>query len=269
MPRDIDGRTRGHGRPIPDSQKLLRMFKATTKYIDRIGVELEGGWDDEPSGMKHDGSVRVQASFVGEIAGPPKKFGDGLRWVYDHNPPYVNETCGMHVHMSFKRPLDYARLADSEQSLDYVNKKLIEWGKNTMMGRIRPKHPFWARLTGENQYCRKNWHPEVQMNANGRSGQRYSMFNFCYGEHKTLEVRTLPAFSDPIVAVDAIYNLVRSIETYLQTVPKEREKRLVYEIDASETVMNGRFELHGDVDLAQQIIVEDEVDTSTLHLQVE
>ncbi|MCI0748843.1 MAG: hypothetical protein L0Y58_25840 [Verrucomicrobia subdivision 3 bacterium] len=44
--------------------------------IDRIGLELEGGWDVRPpSTIKSDGSVDVCASYVGEIVSPPLKPG--------------------------------------------------------------------------------------------------------------------------------------------------------------------------------------------------
>ena len=54
------------------------------KFIDRIGVELEGGWEKTPpdvDAIGHDGSVRVQARYVGEIASPPMDPEEGLKWV--------------------------------------------------------------------------------------------------------------------------------------------------------------------------------------------
>jgi hypothetical protein len=197
-------------------------------------------------------------------------FGKVLRWVYDHNPPFVNDTCGMHVHVSFKRPLDYARLADDSNTLKYINDRLKSWGNATLLGKIRPSHPFWVRLEGGNRYCKKEWHADKQMNAHARSNFRYTQLNFCYAEHQTLEVRTLPAFADPMLAADAVYTLVRSIEQYLREMSRPREKRIVVDLDAGDTLIGGAFNLDGEVPLSGNVLhLDGEVDTIPLIANLE
>jgi len=44
------------------------------RRIERVGLELEGGWDTRPpSGIKNDGSVDVCAAYMGEVVSPPLK----------------------------------------------------------------------------------------------------------------------------------------------------------------------------------------------------
>lgn len=198
-----------------------------TKFIHLIGVELEGGWERTPpdvSQIGHDGSVHVQARYVGEIASPPMAPKEGLEWVKRNHPTATNETCGLHVHISFKRMIDYARLADDEAARIYLIERLTEWGKKTPWGEIRPEHPFWPRLKGMNRFCTTAWNPTAQIPHRGKNEHRYSQMNFCWGLHKTVEVRVLPAFLVPDVSVAAIEQVLMAISEYLAKVAKETKE---------------------------------------------
>ena len=113
------------------------------KHIAYVGVELEGIWPRDfistPSLMlreKHhpwrvrfhgDGSVRLgsrnnpggweedagRVSLVNiEGVSDPLRPHEVPAWVKWNYPRHVNNSCGMHVHVSFKRTLDYARLME-------------------------------------------------------------------------------------------------------------------------------------------------------------
>lgn len=208
-------------------------------FIDKIGVELEGGWNKIPPDVNeigHDGSVMVIAKHVGEIASPPGKPKEILSWVLRNHPTAVNQTCGMHVHVSFRRILDYSRLADRDTSRKFLIRRLRQWGNKNKFGTVRPEHPFWDRLKGENRYCKAGWNPEEQISADSRVEERYQQMNFCWGLHRTMEVRVLPAFKIPEVSVDAIKCVLKAVEDYLRLMSKGRRERLVVsEMDDSST----------------------------------
>lgn len=91
--------------------------------IHRIGIELEGGWRKVPPGTQigPDGSVQItryqdERLIVGELSSPPLSLDPKdepiywTTWLKKFYPSHVNETCGMHVHLSFKLALTYERL---------------------------------------------------------------------------------------------------------------------------------------------------------------
>ena len=192
------------------------------RRIDRVGIELEGGWNDRPHGLKGDASVSVTAEYVGEVVSAPIPPNRAHDWVMEHYPHHVNSTCGIHVHFSTRSKLDYALLMETDRendsdSVDYVpfQKYLIEslqrWGQRM---HIAQSSPFWSRLSGNNQYCKLGGYPEGQFFENT---SRYHVTNYCYSRHGTVEIRVLPAFKHARFAASAIDWTIRSVERYLGT----------------------------------------------------
>lgn len=191
-----------------------------TRYIDRVGVELEGAWEDCPEELGHDGSVNVDCSGSdqyleqGELASPPLGFLQAQKWIRDSYPDKANETCGMHVHFSLKHNSDYARLMDKK-----FHEFFVAW--MTKFGErypIKNRH-YWERLKGNNRFCRKEHKPYRQMFRREKGDHRYTQLNYCHSMHGTIECRLFPVFKEREIAVSAFKSLITCVETYLYTTP--------------------------------------------------
>lgn len=183
------------------------------RYVNRVGIELEGGWFDPVDfQLEHDGSVRVDADRSGEIPSPPLAPRAIPAWMREHYPDAVNASCGMHVHVSVKHQWHYARLMDRE-FLDFMKEALTAWGTRLA---IRQDHPFWSRLRGENQYCTPEHHPELQIQHKDKGGERYTMLNYVWGRYRTVECRVLPAFAACEIGISAVYAVVDAFEAFLR-----------------------------------------------------
>lgn len=183
------------------------------RYVHKVGVELEGGWNDPLDfSLDHDGSVMVRAEYNGEIPSPPLAPRAVPAWMYEHYPDAVNATCGMHVHVSVRHQWHYARLMDPEFK-DFLKASLTAWGKTL---KIRPDHPFWSRLRGENHYCKDEFYPELQVQHKEKGGERYTMLNYTWARYRTVECRVLPAFAAAVIGVSAVGAVVDTFETYLR-----------------------------------------------------
>lgn len=217
--------------------------KPTTQRWDKIGIELEGAWDEEPAlvarkvtGGKnnHDGSVQRLDGFMGEIVTRPHTVLEhaikDVRAIY---PARVNTTCGLHVHLSYKSPLDLSVLAD-KPFWEYFQERWAAWGKEheAAMGDLAKY--FWSRYEGrwvaENadrgghrkNFCKAEFNPAVQLKDPNQE-HRYTQINFSsWHKYQTVETRMLPMFRDVELAVDAIEETVDIFDTYLNshTLPK-------------------------------------------------
>lgn len=206
------------------------------RYIDKAGVELEGGWTsrDQPEGMHGDGSVRIVAPWVGEISSPAMKPGELLRWIPKYYCDIVNDTCGMHVHISTRQHRDYERLM-SKQFDTMVMANLVAWSARSE--RLRGWATLKDRLAGRNDFCKKSFAPESQWWAKRKGDyDRYTQFNFCHGVHGTLEFRALPMFHHMSDALEAIKLFIACADGFIkasrEAAPKEATK--VLRIDLAE-----------------------------------
>lgn len=229
------------------------------KHIDKVGVELEGGWWQgyqrlEPSWGKNppnsptkawlldwhgDGSVNVATTHInsekdtthphygtglyqGEgVCNPPQDPNNIHRWMKYNYPLWVNESCGMHVHMSFKNIIDYERIME-EEFVKHFEESMEAWGKDNKIN----YDPFWNRLRGLNRYCQRNGASSAQAMINhkllkkeGRdeSYTKYYHLNFgAWKKYKTVECRLLPMFPTAQQGADAVYDLLWLFEKYLR-----------------------------------------------------
>jgi hypothetical protein len=201
----------------------------------KLGVEVEGYWLIGESfqnvksvaerwhmGSDEDGSLRFVPGHVGyEFKTRPGSLGEAISQLVAVYPDAVNHYCGMHVHMSFKSPLDIATLATRE-FYEFFEARWHAWGRAQQ---IHPDSQFWPRLRGENQYCRRNLTDGPFGYETPRGGDRsrysitdhdrYRMLNFsAWDRHKTVECRLLPMFRDARLGVLALEELVDIIETW-------------------------------------------------------
>lgn len=193
------------------------------RYVNRVGIELEGGWNDPLEfALDHDGSVNVDATHNGEVPSPPLRPKEIPKWMLEHYPDAVNQTCGMHVHVSVNHQWHYARLMEKD-FLQHIKESLKTWGKALA---IRKNHPFWSRLNGENQYCRDEFHPEAQIQHRDKGGERYTMLNYTWNRYRTVECRVLPGFAAPEIGISAVYAVVDAFESYLREACKANSPSL-------------------------------------------
>lgn len=199
--------------------------------IYRMAVELEGGWNVRPPWDFHnDTSVQldVPCGIVGEISSPPYAERRNLfAWMRQAYPQFINQTCGLHIHISVQTPQEYSSLMCREfynefklKYSEFAAKELSE----LQDGPDKQKHVteinrLLERLSGTNRYCRDNWNPDIQTKLTGRQDRdwdhRYAMLNFCYSRHSTVESRVLPMFSDIDRAQRALEVFISLVEKYM------------------------------------------------------
>jgi hypothetical protein len=208
--------------------------------INLIGVELEGAWDKAPAVLiVRDGSVKFDPpyKYIGEAVSQTFKpdTDDMANWVTAVYPNHVNETCGLHVHMSFKYIINYMRLM-TPRFTDEIVKRIAEWAEDE---KLPIKHPIWKRVMDKNhqhcahQYCgdhqihskTKDWH------SRGQPHSRYTVLNYCFSleNRKTVECRLLPMMETPDQAIRGINRICLVTNQFLAKM-KDREPRVASQV---------------------------------------
>jgi hypothetical protein len=198
--------------------------------IDRVGVELEGGWNDaQDFEIFGDGSVNVTANYVGEAHTYPRPYSlndestiDAFNRQFENMyPDRVDNTCGMHVHVSFKSIGAYNAFVCNEFA-DWVIAGLKAWGANTTSSNLK------RRLAGENSFAETTYDAQTALRQcltrNKHDAPRYTAVNYCYNTHGTMEVRVLPMFKDKAVGQAAVKALIHLISLWdIANSPKIRK----------------------------------------------
>lgn len=203
-------------------------------HIHLIGIELEGGWysDRSPRNPIHDRSVQFtepdpKLSFIGETASPALGFAQVKPWIDENYPNKINETCGVHIHVSVKSDSDYIRLMSEDFEI-FFHQRMKEFGEK--MGYSKD-HPFWPRLKGSNPYCARDFKPEKQAIRTDKRGPRYSQLNYCFSLHGTLECRLFHGSNNPEEIYSCVLAFINIVEDFLeQPQIKNKEFDKVYEI---------------------------------------
>jgi hypothetical protein len=224
--------------------------------VNRIGLELEGGWDAAVRGHQviRDGSVvfdrprtRVnlmtgEAEYVvphpkyavGEIVSSPMAPDQAAEWLRRAYPQHVNGTCGLHVHMSFNHKLNYSRLLTPDY-MGFVIQELQAWGIRNDISRTEGQGAmFWNRLDPHHpwtlQHCTHQFLGDKQVtvakkdfNSRGKDYSRYTFINYCDMQHGTVECRGLPMFESPEVAISAVNAVLDATNRFLSKI-RQREK---------------------------------------------
>ena len=204
--------------------------------VYRVGLELEGGWSKLPPGVRlaHDGSVRFQipVPHIGEFPSGVLDIAKGSptfwqTWLKINYPQFVNETCGMHVHLSFKTAFAYNRIMTAQYPATVV-KEFIAWAKRE---ELPVTHPIWPRLAGQSRYCQHKFDADAQVrnidkdHNQERVGHRYTVINYCYGRYSTAECRLLPMMDTVERATRAIQELLDITNAFLVALPVKREPK--------------------------------------------
>ena len=189
------------------------MNQSDLKYINLIGVEIEGGWKKKPNRLRDDGSVHgLSASYYGEVCSPPMTIDDVFTWIDKNTPTTINETCGTHIHISFNKITDYLRCMETSFFNHFLDWMDI-WGKT--IG-LHSSHLYWDRLKGNNRFCIKKFDPKSQIYLKNKGGTRQTLLNFPYEIHKTIECRLFPAFESSDLYKKAVESFVGCVEIYLK-----------------------------------------------------
>jgi hypothetical protein len=196
-----------------------------------VGVELEGAWKEMPPGVRlvGDGSVfrgnRPAGYNCGEIpTGPvmPIAVPKIVKLLY---PQKVDNTCGMHVHMSFERARHYGLLTTRDYQ-DTIVEYLSRWGKKV---ELPADHALWDRLAGKNEFCKNEFHPELQIAKAGKDyehhgrGNRYTIIHYCW-RLKTIECRVLPMMKKADTAVKAIMEVIHITNAALYVLGNKKDE---------------------------------------------
>lgn len=213
-----------------------KMKHSELKYINLIGVELEGGWSSSNGRtIVPDGSVRVMsAPYKGEVQSKPSTLENLEGFVFQHAPPFIDNSCGLHVHVSFKDKVGSFLALMDDSFWQLFQKRMFEWGKKE---KLPENHQFWSRLRGDNRFCKKMFQPSNQINLMQKSETRYTQLNYCYAMHGTIECRLFPAFSEPAKIMSAVYALVSCYEEFLDIHLSKITKEftdIIYESDFME-----------------------------------
>lgn len=212
------------------------------QFVDKIGVEIEGGFRygrSLPADSGRDGSIRSTLPGIKmlEIRSSPDNL-EGIRdFIFSHYPDYSNYTCGMHTHISLQDSEDYLRLVDDE-FISFFKERMRLWGR---IQKINKAHLFWKRLNNQSlgkcrgvprtNFCKTNLTALEAAKQLLGGGDRYYFLNFAHYKYGTVECRLFPVFKGkPELAYSAVCEVVRSIERYLAAKHKKHGKSHGYRI---------------------------------------
>lgn len=228
----------------------LNLDKYLGKVANRIslvGVELEGAWvlKNIPGGKRpeSDGSVfkksrQLDPYFVqskgcdccGEITSRPMLPIGAASWIRKYYPVFCDKTCGLHLHWSFEDMRLYKMLMVPEfpvTVLEYTKR----WADRENLSQ---SHTLWERLSDQSEFCQHKFWPDEQVKLETlksheyydkeRKGSRYTVVNYCFKLHGTMECRLLPMFEDVDLSVRAIRMLIDVTNASLVALSKREEK---------------------------------------------
>lgn len=170
---------------------------------------------------KIDPSYRLDHFLMkGEAVSEPMNSLESLSlWMDKFWPDTTNSTCGLHFHSSFNNDGYYSCLME-EDFYKYCKQSLEQFSKENKLNKIFQDRFYntteWAR-----KYCNDKFHPEKQVFVNhkvyyDKSPDRYTILNYCYGLHKTLEIRVFSAHMSPKMAIRCLHWWVNCLNSYLE-----------------------------------------------------
>ena len=123
---------------------------------------------------------------------------------------------------------------------DLLVGQLKKWGREKGFPK---EHPLWHRLQGTHKHCLKQFLADGQVRVEEKEyapndpvrraqflkkkDHRYTMVNYCWALHRTVEVRVLPMFNDASDAVEALQIVIDTVNLFLSTGPREDRERVL------------------------------------------
>jgi len=140
------------------------------KFIDLIGIEIEGGWNASRKDLIKDEGIHLDlfsnSEVCGELLSSPLNINNALVFLEKNWPTETIPKAGFHIHVSFKDLSHYCQLM-SKNFYPYFIKSMEKWGKDYSC----TNENFWIRLSGKNHFCTKKFHPEKQVNVTTKTPQ--------------------------------------------------------------------------------------------------
>lgn len=242
---------------MAEEKKILEIDDLLGKPKNRIaymGVELEGGWTKLPVGarLEHDGSVfRGQEKVAGRVDGelPIGRFLPMAmpKAVTKYYPQVVDDTCGMHTHMSFQSLLHYHWLMTKAYP-DTMIEYLKRWAKEEGFA---PKHHIFERLAGKSLFCQDKYWPDEQIatkrkeHDQAKRGHRYTIVHYC-GRQRTIEIRVLPMMDTAGQAVRGLQRILDITNACLMVLGKKEDRvreKVELQVEVIEQLIESEVEL--------------------------
>lgn len=208
------------------------------KYIDKVGLELEGLWfKRQEKELVRDASLewgqftkgqqlsregKLNTDYInyhmGEKTSKPLDDWDRVaKYLTENWPDETSKKSAFHIHVSLKDINLYSALMPRE-FYDFFLIEMEKWGKNYPC----TNQMFWDRLEDKNKYARRQFRPERQITQKTKEHNdenRYTHLNYCYGVFQTVECRLFPTFMDYRTAISATKALIDCIDAYLDKNP--------------------------------------------------
>lgn len=206
------------------------------KWINKVGTEIECGvykdaeTDIPGFNITGDGSLRstngVRTDLV-EFVSEPHKYpeqiedlGLSVRDIYEQIND-INDTMGLHIHVSFNKDEYYYRIA-SKKFHDYFVSRLKETELWEDCERLRKRvegGPNEIRNDDCDYYCQPLEEPKEiddQLQRGGGSGLKYKRIVYFKNKYDTVEFRLFPAMENPENVMRAVNFTTKAINAFLQ-----------------------------------------------------
>ena len=227
------------GNYVPKPFDIDGLLGIPKNRVVRVGVELEGAWSVLPKGARLEKDMSVFKSPLtgtqtppaghqaGELPIGPMQVAAVPKFMRKYYPQKVNETCGLHVHMSFDSVWHYSLLMDTPEYQDTVLEYLTRWAKAEGFPET---HHFYPRLRGNSAYCQIKFWPDAQINSKKdwdktRYGHRYTAVHYC-GRQRTIEVRVLPMMETVEQGIRAVRHVVDITNAVVFLLGRRKEQRM-------------------------------------------
>lgn len=188
-------------------------------YCDDIYTQCEdlehncqcyNGEPDITNGIfKEDGSVHTSL-YDGEAVSNPGDVRFVNMFLRENYPDEVNDTCGMHVHLSFTNYFDYMTLCDEKFHDSVLRSLKIFMTKHNLQDTELPN-----RMAGV--YYAQRQYNGLSQQLDPYGSDRYTTVNYSsFKKHNTIELRVLPMFDNIEDGIKAIRWYYRFVQRYLQ-----------------------------------------------------
>lgn len=156
-------------------------------------------------------------------------------WTKRFYPEEHNSECGGHFHVSFDNIQAFEFLCTVE-FFEHFQRELYRWGVRANI----KNRDFWSRLRGDNGMCKTTFRGIEQLYTvnDNYPDCRYSILNFQYNKHGTLEFRILPMFDDPKIYIKAVQVCMDITQKYLD---KMANQPIRIESDDTDIDFEGRI----------------------------
>lgn len=207
------------------------------QYIDKIGVELElaveyvNGSYPDVNGFRCVGDGSINSTGLGdrgarEYVSRPKDFKSnwdnsemselesGIWKLYNKHGAAVNDSMGLHVHVSFNKEHYYQAIA-SERFHEHFMERVQE-------SRLWDEYPrLQERARGQNRYAKNPSTDSIQESLNSPGSNRYRHFTF---RRNTVEFRLFPALDSAKDVREAVNVITSAINSWLYNSEQEFEE---------------------------------------------